>query len=145
MTQRRALILAALATVAGMLLFAGGVLWFLFGVGDDLCANSLLSEYPSPDGGRKLVVFQRDCGATTGFSTQVSLLDANDALPNAGGNVFSADTNHGEAESGAGGGPRISVRWTSTDSVTIEHSSKVRMFTQHERFDGVTIHYAPSN
>jgi hypothetical protein len=30
---------------------------------------------PSPDGRRDAVMFQRDCGATTGFSTQISILD----------------------------------------------------------------------
>ena len=37
------------------------------------CGNDLVKEVPSPNGKMKAVVFQRDCGATTGFSTQISL------------------------------------------------------------------------
>jgi hypothetical protein len=40
------------------------------------CGNDMLATIPSPSGGRKLVIFQRACGATTGFSTQASLLPA---------------------------------------------------------------------
>jgi hypothetical protein len=29
-----------------------------------------------------IVVFQRDCGATTGFSTQVSIIEIGEELPN---------------------------------------------------------------
>jgi hypothetical protein len=34
------------------------------------CGNEILAESLSPDGSKKFVVFQRSCGATTGFSTQ---------------------------------------------------------------------------
>ncbi len=37
------------------------------------CGNEILKEVRSPTGKMKGVVFQRDCGATTGFSTQVSV------------------------------------------------------------------------
>src|SRR5882757_3734258 len=61
------------------------------------CENSLLGEYVSPDGTRKIVVFERSCGATTGFSTQASLLKSDQALPTTAGNLYIADDNHGAA------------------------------------------------
>ncbi|MBI1810912.1 MAG: hypothetical protein HY035_01370 [Nitrospirae bacterium] len=38
------------------------------------CKNAIIKEILSPDQKRKIVVFARDCGATTGYSTQVSLI-----------------------------------------------------------------------
>lgn len=46
----------------------------------DPCGNEVLSTIPSPAGGSKAVVFRRSCGATTGYSTQVSVLRMNDVL-----------------------------------------------------------------
>lgn len=63
---------------------------------DSACANRVLRELPSPDGSRRAVIFDRDCGATTGFSTQVSVVGADD-VPAGTGNVFIADSNHGAA------------------------------------------------
>jgi hypothetical protein len=42
----------------------------------DPCGNSIRATAPSPSGRAKAVVFVRDCGATTGYSTQVSVLPA---------------------------------------------------------------------
>lgn len=41
-----------------------------------LSGSDLVAEYVSPDGGAKLVVFKRDCGATTSFGTRASLVTA---------------------------------------------------------------------
>jgi hypothetical protein len=67
---------------------------------DDMCGNTVIREVLSPDHRIKAVVFQRDCGATTGFSTQVSLLSAQATLPNYSGNIFLTDD-----------ASDISVRW----------------------------------
>ena len=60
----------------------------------DSCGNDVLADVPSPSGERRAVVFQRDCGATTGFSVQVSILRRGKSLPNEAGNTFTADANH---------------------------------------------------
>lgn len=62
-------------------------LWFYLGVGG-LCNNEIYAEVPSPDSRYKAVIFQRDCGATTGFSTQISILPADNTLENDSGNIF---------------------------------------------------------
>ena len=56
----------------------------------DLCGNEIFKEALAPGGRFKAVIFQRDCGATTGFSTQISLLASDKDLPNEGGNIFIA-------------------------------------------------------
>jgi hypothetical protein len=79
------------------------------GCGLDPCGNEELQTVTSPDRKRKAIVFQRDCGATAGFSTQISLLQADDKLPKEAGNTFIADTDHGKAPAGTGGGPEVNL------------------------------------
>ncbi|HEX8473905.1 MAG TPA: hypothetical protein VF666_07715 [Pyrinomonadaceae bacterium] len=73
----------------------------------DGCGNELLGEAQAPGGKWKAVVFQRDCGATTSYSTQISILRIDEWLVNEGGNVFVVDTNHGQAPGGRGGDPVV--------------------------------------
>jgi len=60
----------------------------LWSCGDPDCRNEIQEEHVSPDGSIKLVVFSRDCGATTGFNTQVSVLPIDTALPDSPGNTL---------------------------------------------------------
>jgi hypothetical protein len=53
-----------------------------------MCGNYIHREYNSPDSTLKAVVFQRDCGATTGFSTQISILAFTEELQNIEGNIY---------------------------------------------------------
>ena len=97
----------------------------LFG---SMCENDVLKELVSPDGKKKVVVFQRNCGATTGFSTQASVLSVSGSLPNEGGNVFSADANHGRSPSGPGGGPELEASWVGPKLLLLEHHGEARVF-----------------
>jgi len=82
-------------------------------IADDMCGNEIHKEYLSPNGSLKAVVFQRDCGATTGFSTQISILNANEKLDNEVGNIFIIK---GDPNSVA---PILS--WKSNTQLHIEH------------------------
>jgi hypothetical protein len=95
------------------------------------CGNEILKEVRSPSGKTKAVVFQRDCGATTGFSTQVSVLRSDQQLPNEGGNVFVADTDHGKAPSGPGGGPIVEASWTTETELLVRYDKHAR-FSQNQ-------------
>jgi hypothetical protein len=120
---------ALLAAFTGCFDFGGG------------CANDQLADRPSPNGRYHAVVFQRDCGATTGFSTQVSVLAAGDSLRNEGGNAFVADDDHGAAPAGSGGGPAVSVRWLTPDTLEVRFHPRSRVFTREARVGAVAIHY----
>lgn len=108
---------------------------------DSACGNEVISLVVSPNGAYKAVAFQRDCGATTGFSTQVSIVKASKSLPNSSGNVFRADCDHGKALSGPGGGPAVQLRWLSDQDLELTYDSNARVFTKNERRSSVTIHY----
>ena len=98
-----------------------------------LCANDVMQETASPDGTRRAVVFQRDCGATTWFTTQVAIVWGWSDLPNEPGNVFIAD-DHPETT-------KTEVRWL--DSVTLLVTTKAldgaHKAERHVR--GVTVTY----
>jgi len=130
----------AIAALALLLLAAAGLygLSRLFG---DLCGNTIVAEALSPDQRHKAVVFQRDCGAATGFSTQVSLMAAKDALPDESGNVFTADSNRGAVPISAAGGPVVQVRWASGRALVITHHAGARVFKQKNSVSGVAVAY----
>ena len=114
---------------------------FVYVTLSDMCGNEILAQSVSPDGIRKLAVFQRDCGATMGFSTQASLLAVDSTLPNQGGNVFAADTDHGIAASGAGGGPELRARWEAPNQLVLQHHVKARVFKAERSLRGTDITY----
>lgn len=129
------------ASIVGLVVVTIGLLWYFT---RDMCANSVLAEVGSPNGQFKAVVFERDCGATTDFSTQVSVLSASDSLENHGGNVFVADSDHGKAPRGPGGGPDVRVTWLSDQRLRIEHHSLARVFKSEPRRKNVDIEYLTS-
>jgi hypothetical protein len=105
------------------------------------CGNALVKEVRSPNGKMKAVIFQRDCGATTGFSTQVSLLSSNKSLPNEGGNLFVATTDHGNAPAGAWGGPIVELLWTDDANLLLRYDKRAGLSKREESLDGVNIRY----
>ena len=115
-----------------MVLIAGVFFFFAynFQIFDDTCQNEVISELANPDGQTKAVIFQRDCGATTGFSTQVSIIQLDNDLKNEGGNVLIADTNHGEAPSDEKGGPKVEAEWIGNNILKLSYHRKARTFSK---------------
>jgi len=80
----------------------------------DLCANEIYSVHESPGNDCKAVIFQRDCGATTGFSTQLSIIDANSDLDNdVAGNVLILDGHPDDIQ--------LKVAWKSKNELVVNH------------------------
>lgn len=124
-----------------LLLIAAALAYGLYRLSDSLCGNEVVAEIYSPGTQLKATVFRRDCGATTAFTTDVSITQASAVLPNASGSVFSADTNHGEAPAAAEGGPVVTVAWDSDDALVIRHHPAARVFQQDRRVSGVRVRY----
>jgi len=132
---------AGLAGLIALVAIPVLVFAFLLSGTSELCGNSPLLEVPSPTGNLKAVVFERNCGATTGFSTQVSVLCAASSLPNEGGNLFVADTNHNAAPSGPGGGPLVQVVWVGPSAIRIWHHPLARVIRSEPSANGVRVEY----
>ena len=105
------------------------------------CANTVLQTVPDPSQRMQAVVFQRDCGATTGFSTQVSILPAGTQLPDDGGNAFVADAAPGAAPVYTARSPEVTVQWLAPGHLEVRHDPGVRIFRSEEQVDGVRITY----
>jgi hypothetical protein len=84
----------------------------------------------------------RDCGATTDFTTQVSV--ENSAWRVHGiGNVFVADAYGHKSKRGSWGGPWAEIAWVSSQELLITYDARARIFTQETTIHGVRISYRP--
>lgn len=116
------------------------VLSLAVGACDDACTNEVITRIVSPDGKHEAVMFQRDCGATSGYSTQISIVGAGEA-PDGGGNTFRADDDHGAAKVGDWGGSWAEIKWLASDRLLIRHADKSRIFEQDNSVAGVSVSY----
>ncbi|MFA9230271.1 MAG: hypothetical protein ACEQSU_05940 [Microgenomates group bacterium] len=110
----------------------------------DECANSIIQSSPSPDGQHQAVLFERSCGATTGFSTQVSLLSEGELLDGAE-SIFSADDNHGSARTENWGGPWAKLEWKSNNTLIVFYDTNARVFKTEESKIGITTQFVAVN
>jgi hypothetical protein len=122
-------------------LFAVMALFALEGCTAD-CNDTMVERLLSPDGKHEAVLFQRDCGATTGFTTQISVVVTGEEVSGSG-NTFVADDDHGKARVGAWEGPWAEIKWLSANRVRIRYSRKSRIFNQSETVGPVKIVYQP--
>jgi hypothetical protein len=109
--------------------------------GETDCTNVQLAQSSSPGNTYSVVVFQRSCGATTGFSTQASLIRGKADRYDWAGNIFRADHAHDGCIGGPDGGPRVVVSWTSDQEVALTYDECARVFMAEHELDGVTISY----
>lgn len=101
-----------------MTLFVASVLYIF----DGTCGSELFKSVISPDGKYKAVIYQFDCGATTGFSTQVSILGVNEDLDESEGNIFSSDGHPNDVA--------LEVQWPSDNQLNIHKHAGVKVYKQ---------------
>jgi hypothetical protein len=82
----------------------------LFG---DMCGNEIVQNIPSPNGEKVAYIFTRDCGATTGLSPQLSILNRADNLPNKSGNTFRSDK-------------EFSIKWLSDKRIQVIYEKNLK-------------------
>lgn len=95
------------------------------------CGNEIAQTIVSPSKALKAVVFSRNCGATTSFNTQVSIMRANEMLADEGGNTFIAD-----------GSLPIVVNWQSEGALHISGVGVTSPIKQSPTVLGVNVIYA---
>ena len=133
------LALGGLVALAGITLV--GFFLFLNSMTSGWCGVQPLSATLSPDARHQVVTFEYDCGATTDFSTQVSLLQAGAGLPNRPGNVIGLDAYGDSAPRGPGGGPIVRVKWLGIDSLEVSFDQRARVLFQNHIVHRVRISY----
>jgi hypothetical protein len=105
-----------------------------------VCDNHVLRSVPSPDGWYRAVVFERDCGATTGFSPQVSVLPAWEPLWGYG-NVLILGDAAGLAPREARRRPPLRVRWAGPRELAVAYDTAAPHGVPRSRRWGVRVRY----
>lgn len=106
---------------------------FMMFVAEDMCGNEIYQEIFSPNAEYKVVVFERSCGASTGFSTQVSILAKQKKLSNNSGNVFIAEGRPSELN--------LYISWSDNDTLIINDTSNLKVYHASESVHNIKILY----
>ena len=99
-------------------------------VGCGACGNEISQTVVSPSRTLKAVVFNRNCGATTGFNTQVSIISATGTLPDSGGNTLVLD-----------GSVPLQVQWRSDSALHLTGLGSAKVFKQGTSVGAVSVTY----
>lgn len=106
-----------------------------------MCGNRIIEKLESPDKKISVVIFVRDCGATTGFSTQVSIIEASVGLSNNVGNILVMSDKPGDGLSFDGGGAKVEAEWVGQNALKIYFDKRTKIFKQKYEYKGIEISY----
>ena len=110
---RRSLLLIAL--LVGMPLAIGaGVTLFMRFVPRSSCENEVVAEQVAEGAAHRAVVFHRNCGATAPVTTNVSVVPAEDPLPDDVGNLLILKDVH-----------EVTARWTGPTHLVVGYPREV--------------------
>jgi len=104
-----------------------------------LCGNDVLQDSEAPGGVHRAVVFSRSCGATTGYSLQISIITGS-KKPSGGGNAFIGDD---DFDPRSPLNESVRIRWRSPTVIEIKYPSGSKLFKRERSVDGVAVRYAP--
>lgn len=93
------------------------------------CAVTELDSGRSPDGQYAYTVFQKDCGATTGFATSVAIRHADQAFDDDEANVALI----------LDGTLPVQIHWPSNNTLAIEVPRFADIFRQIDKWEDVRI------
>ena len=96
----------------------------------ELCGNDPLHGEESPDKTKLAIAFVRSCGATTGFSSHVSVIDRNGSLPNKPGNILIVD-----------GKQPISVKWLNNSTLEVDLPIETKTYKKIDKLGEISIKY----
>ncbi|WP_066074671.1 hypothetical protein [Neobacillus soli] len=92
------------------------------------CGNQIVKKLPSPSGDKVAYVFNRDCGATTGSSPQLSILNKDDKFPNKSGNTFRANES-------------FSIEWLNKKNLKVIYDKSSKTYEMDKRVNRVNVEY----
>jgi hypothetical protein len=134
------IIFGCFGILAIILVLFVGLLFFIFRF-LQICDNQLIEEVLSPNKELKTMIFSVGCGATTGFSTQISIVGSDYKLKKSDkGNVFIADDDHGKANTN-GEIIEVKTKWIDNKTLQIEYAKNARIFKNKTSKKGVKIIY----
>jgi hypothetical protein len=128
--------------IAILILGTGFILTISLVFGDS-CANQIVDIKISPDKNYQAVTFIRDCGATTGFSTQLSIMKVTDTFDKTDetGNTLIMSDKIGGGLMDENGGAKIRTRWTKDDKLEILYDSRTKTAKRETEYKDIKIDY----
>lgn len=96
----------------------------------DQCDNELIRRSISPNGLLSAELFSRNCGATTGFNTQLLIVRIRDLPSDEAGDFLIAD-----------GQLPITLRWLSETRLSVAGAGGSGTFKQESEANGLTVVY----
>jgi hypothetical protein len=121
--------LLAAATVIAVIVLANAATGWLYSSAG--CSNAEQQRVPSADGRHDLVVFERDCGATTDISTQVSVVEHGAKLADSPGNAYISEHQ-----------ANVAVTWKADTLAAITYSGGRSGSQENRRVGGISITYS---
>ncbi|MEH7109710.1 MULTISPECIES: DUF5412 family protein [Bacillaceae] len=118
-------LLITVIVIIGLFFTGSYILDKLFG---DMCGNEIVQKLQSPNGDKVAYIFQRDCGATTGISYQLSLLDSDEEFPNKSGNTFVSDD-------------QFEIKWITNDKLRVNYKKSSETYEMDKSVDWTKIEY----
>jgi hypothetical protein len=109
------------------------VCWVLYALTGGMCDNHITQEVYSPNGEYKVVVYERNCGATTPYTTQISLLKSHVLLGDHAGNLLGAEGHPDWFE--------IEVEWQNDKQLRIEYDGELAPRYVKGRVRGIDVQY----
>ncbi|MEC2074529.1 hypothetical protein [Metabacillus fastidiosus] len=96
---------------------------------DNMCGNDIKQKISSPNGENVAYIFERSCGATTGFSSQLSIIDSDENFPNKSGNAFRFDG-------------KFSVEWLNENTLRIIYDkSSEKPYKMEKKVNHINVLY----
>jgi hypothetical protein len=105
---------------------------------ENMCGVELGAESLSPNRKLRAVIYQFDCGATTPFTTQVSILKPDEVLPYSSGNVFSA---YRGSREGSWHGPYAEIAWLNESTLQVNYIGDAIVTNRNSTRGSVSIKY----
>jgi hypothetical protein len=93
------------------------------------CENEVLSRTPSPNGRTEAVLFNRSCGATTGYARHITIIPKA-SEPHGAGDIFIAD-----------GEPAVTVRWAGDRELVVRYAPDAHVLKKEPAYSAVAIRY----
>ena len=125
MTKRFKTILMTIIILLIVFMTGKYLLDFLF---EDMCGNDIKQKIPSPSGEKVAYVFERSCGATTGFSPQLSILNNENEFQNESGNTFRSDK-------------EFSIEWLGEKNLKVNYDKSSETSKMDKRVNGIKVEY----
>lgn len=116
----------------GSFIFVLMISALLAGCEGDMCGNEISQNIASPSGSYVAYVFSRNCGATTGFNTQVSVLPSTAKPPHDSGNLYISSQQ-----------TPVRLQWQSDKVLKISGAIDTSTIKQVTTVGGVQVIYVP--